>query len=157
MLQKHSIATTTELRSLKLLRAKTPLLYMFFFMNWLTHEFWTRTGRLITPIAPAHLLHPINSRSRKKRRNLWVGRCVSSWWPWFPSINHLLPVCWFTFWKSTLKQQLGCRFDMMDCKSSYFCILTYAIVYVLIYHKFIFRLYLYFLNSVLYFYQVLLY
>ena len=37
-----------------------------------------------------------------------------------------------------------------------FCILTYAIVYVLIYHI-IFRLYLYYLNNVLYFFQALLY
>ena len=36
---------------------------------------------LITHTALAHPLHPINSRSRNNRRNLWVGRCVSSWWP----------------------------------------------------------------------------
>ena len=41
----------------------------------------------------------------------------------------------------------------MDCKSAFCCILTYAIVYVLIHHM----LYLYILNSALYFYQVLLY
>ena len=28
--------------------------------------------------------------SRNKRRNLWVGRCVSSWWPWFPSRSSVL-------------------------------------------------------------------
>ena len=28
--------------------------------------------------------------------------------------NHLPPACWSTFWKSTFKQQLGCRFDIMD-------------------------------------------
>ena len=39
----HSIATITQSRSLKLLIAKTPLLHMFYFMNWLTNEFWTRT------------------------------------------------------------------------------------------------------------------
>ena len=46
------------------------------------------------------------------------------------------------FWKSNFKQQLGCRFDIMD-NISYFlvCVLTYAIVYVLI-HWFIFRFYL---------------
>ena len=32
----------------------------------------------------AHPLHAIDNRSRNKRRNLWVGWCVSSWWPWFP-------------------------------------------------------------------------
>ena len=42
-------------------------------------------GSLIAPMALAHPLHPIDNRSRNKRRNLWVGRCVSSWWPWFPS------------------------------------------------------------------------
>ena len=29
-------------------------------------------------ISVAHPLHPVNGRSRGKRRNLWVGRCVSS-------------------------------------------------------------------------------
>ena len=48
-----------------------------------------------------------------------------------------------TFWKSIFKQQLGCRFDIMDSISSYFCILTYAIIYVLIH--IILWLYLYFL------------
>ena len=42
--KKHSIATITQLRSLKLLIAKTPLLHMLYCMNSLTYEFWTRTG-----------------------------------------------------------------------------------------------------------------
>ena len=37
--------------------------------------------KVIIPMALAHPLLPINSRSRNKRRNLWVGWCVSSWWP----------------------------------------------------------------------------
>ena len=41
--KKHSIATITQLRSLKLL-IKTPLLHIFYYMNWLTHDIWTRTG-----------------------------------------------------------------------------------------------------------------
>ena len=45
---------------------------------------------LIAPMALAHPLHPIDNRSRNKRRNLWVGRCVSSWWPWFPSRSSVL-------------------------------------------------------------------
>ena len=32
-------------------------------------------------------------------------------------INHLPPACWSTFWKSNSKQQLGCRFDIMDNES----------------------------------------
>ena len=77
----------------------------------------------------------------------WLSlQCLVSW------INHLPPACWSTFWKSTFKQQLGCRFDITYSISSFFCILTYAIAYVLIHHT-IFRLYLYFLNNVLYFFK----
>ena len=43
--EKHSIATITPLRSLELLITKTPLLHMLYYMNWLTYDFWTRTGR----------------------------------------------------------------------------------------------------------------
>ena len=42
-----------------------------------------RVGVLITPTALAHPRHPIKSRLRNKRRNLWVGWCVSSWRSWF--------------------------------------------------------------------------
>ena len=42
--KKHSIATITQLRSLELLTAKTPRLHMLCYMNWLTHDFWSRTG-----------------------------------------------------------------------------------------------------------------
>ena len=40
----HSTATNTQLRSLEVLSAETPLLHMLYYMNWLTHDFWTRTG-----------------------------------------------------------------------------------------------------------------
>ena len=49
-----------------------------------------RMGVWLLCMTLAHPLHPINSRSRIKRRNLWVGRCVSSWWPLFPSRNCVL-------------------------------------------------------------------
>ena len=47
-------------------------------------------GSLIAPIALAHPLHPIDNRSRNRRRNLWVGWCVSSWWHLFPSRSAVL-------------------------------------------------------------------
>ena len=47
-------------------------------------------GSLIAPMALAHPLHPIDNRSRNRRRNLWVGWCVSSWWPLFPSGSSVL-------------------------------------------------------------------
>ena len=37
-------------------------------------------------MALVHPLHPITSRSKNKRRNLWVGWCVSSRWPCFWSV-----------------------------------------------------------------------
>ena len=42
--KKHSIATITQLRSLEFLTVNTALLHMFYYMNWLTYDFWTRTG-----------------------------------------------------------------------------------------------------------------
>ena len=47
-------------------------------------------GNLIAPMALAHPLHPIDNRLRNKLRNLGVGWCVSSWWPWFPSRSSVL-------------------------------------------------------------------
>ena len=44
MLQKIIVATITQLRRLELLIAKTSLLHMLYYMNWMTYEFWTRTG-----------------------------------------------------------------------------------------------------------------
>ena len=93
--KQYSIATITQLRfctSLELLIIKTPLLHMLYYMNWLTHDFGLEQecGSLIAPMALAHPLHPIDNRSRNKRQNLWVGWCVSSWWPWFPSRNSVL-------------------------------------------------------------------
>ena len=34
-------------------------------------------GSFITAMALADPLHPIRSRSRNKRRNMWIGLCVS--------------------------------------------------------------------------------
>ena len=91
--KKHSIATITKLRSLELL-IKTPLLHILYYiiqMDWhMIFGLEQEGGSLIAPMALAHPLHPIDNRSRNKRRNLWVGRCVSSWWPWFPSISSVL-------------------------------------------------------------------
>ena len=53
-------------------------------------------GSLIAPMALAHPLHPIGNRSRNRRRNLWVGWCVSSWWPLFPSRSYVL-ICIYIY------------------------------------------------------------
>ena len=47
-------------------------------------------GSLIAPMALAHPLHPIDNRSTNRRRNMWVGWCVSSWWPLFPYRSSVL-------------------------------------------------------------------
>ena len=70
----------------------------------------------------------------------------------FPKGGPLASCMLVHFFKSTLKQQLSCGFDIMDSIYSFFCILTYAIVSVLIHHI-IFRLDLYFLSIVLYFFK----
>ena len=126
---KSSIAKTTKLRSLKLLIAK--LLYCICYSLWID---WLMSfgpeqegGGLITPMALAHPLHPINSRSRNKRRNMWVGRCVSYWWHLFPSRNSVLIYihslwvlvigCIYTYtgsvvqywWSCTPSQSIGVR------------------------------------------------
>ena len=42
--KRHSTATITQLRSLEWLTAKTPIMHILYYMIWLTHNFWTRTG-----------------------------------------------------------------------------------------------------------------
>ena len=54
----------------------------------------------------------------------WLSlRRLVSW------INHLPPACWSTFWKSEFKQQLGCRFDIMD-NISYFFVFWHMQLYM---------------------------
>ena len=47
-------------------------------------------GSLIALMALAHPRHPIDSRSRNRHRNLWVGWCVSFDWRMFPSRSSVL-------------------------------------------------------------------
>ena len=72
----------------------SKLLYCICYIIWIDwHPIFgleQEGGSLIVPMALAHPLHPIDNRSRNKRRNLWVGRCVTSWWPWFPSRSSVL-------------------------------------------------------------------
>ena len=97
----HSIVTTTQLRSLELL---IKLLYCICYIIWIDwHMIFgleQEGGSLIAPMELAHPLHPIDNRSRKKRRNLWVGRCVSSWWPWFPSRSSVLIYIYYIYMHS---------------------------------------------------------
>ena len=88
-----------KLRSLKLLIAKKFLccIYYTLWIDWfMSFGLEQEGGSLITPMALAHPLHPINSRSRNKCRNLWVGRCVSSRWPLFLSRNFVL-ICIYIY------------------------------------------------------------
>ena len=55
-------------------------------------------GSLIIAIALPHPLHPINSRLRNKRRDLWVGQSISSWWPLSLSRNSLLIYSYLYVW-----------------------------------------------------------
>ena len=66
-------------------------------------------------------------------------------------INHLPPACWSTFWKSILNTNWTVGLTYWIVYLHFFCILTYAIIYVLIHHI-ILGLYFYFLN-ILYFFK----
>ena len=90
--KKHSIAMITQYRVWNLLTAKTPLLQMLYYMTWLTHDFWTRTGGWefdrshgAGTSSPSHWQQVAN-----RRRILWVGWCVSSRWPLFPPRSSVL-------------------------------------------------------------------
>ena len=96
----HSIATITRLRSLELLTTKSPLLHMLYYMNWLIFGLEQEGGSLIAPMALAHPLHPIDNRSKNRRRNLWVGWRASSWWPLFPSRSSVYIYIYMLFYMS---------------------------------------------------------
>ena len=74
-------------------------------------------GSLIAPMALAHPLHPIDNRSRNKRRNLWVGRCVSSWWPWFPSRSSVLIYMYIYMYVHSLKEFCYRSYIQRECHS----------------------------------------
>ena len=83
-----------------------------------------RMGVLITPMALTHRLHPIKCKSRNKRRNLWVGWCVSSWRSLFWPVHSIYYIhtskrhtsqtlvwpCWCIGWFDTVWFQV--RFQM---------------------------------------------
>ena len=81
----------TELRSLELL-IKTPLLHILYYINGLTHDFWTRTGGWeFDRSHDAGTSSPSHWQQVKEQAPKPVGwRCVSSWWPWFPSRSSVL-------------------------------------------------------------------
>ena len=56
------------------------ILYIDYAMAFVLEQ---EDGSWITHIELAHPFPPIISRSRNKRRNMWVGWCVSSGRPWF--------------------------------------------------------------------------
>ena len=77
------------------------LLYCICYTIWIdwhmTFGLEQEGGILIAPMALAHLLHPIDNRSKNRRRNLWIWWCVSSWWPLFPSRSSVLIYIYMQF------------------------------------------------------------
>ena len=117
------------------------------FCSWTFFENIGFNTVLRTPLCHILLLN-LDILQESFRLCNWLSlRRLVSW------INHLPPACWSTFRKSNSKQQLGCRFDIMDYESYFFCVLTYAIIYVMKHHI-IFRFYPLKYSS---FFQVLLY
>ena len=67
-----------------------------------------------TPLCHIKLLNTDILQGSFKLCNWFPLQCLVSW------INHLLPTCWSTFWKSAFKWEFGCGFDIMDIISSFF-------------------------------------
>ena len=85
-------ATITQLRSLELLTAQTLLLHMLYYMNWLTHEFWTRTGGWeFDRSHGAGTSYPSHWQHVEEQAPKPVGWMMcSSWWPLSPSRSSVL-------------------------------------------------------------------
>ena len=90
------------------------------------------SGSLIAPMALAHPLYPIDNRSRNKRRNLWVGRCVSSWWPWFPSRSSVLIYIYIYIYVSLIFLILS---SVIGCIYIYIYTHTHTHIYIYIYKQ----------------------
>ena len=79
--KRHSIAMTTKLLCMKIMILKfNCTCYDLWIDHSMSLELERKDGSLVTPMALAHPLHPIRSRSKNKRWDPWDGRCVSSWW-----------------------------------------------------------------------------
>ena len=88
-------------------------------------------GSLIAPMALAHPLHPIDNRSRNRRRNPWVGGCMiitpnsvirwcfSFWWSFYPPWSSVLIYIYiyisYGLCLSTLPQKCSTRTCADDC------------------------------------------
>ena len=91
-------------------------------------------GSFVTLMALPHSAHPIRNRLRNKHRNMWIGRCISSWWSsgnpfhvWYtyiPSIHCIIrnrassPAAYFAY--------------KLLCKSEYFTSSWYLLIMVCI-------------------------
>ena len=76
-------------------------------------KLWEQRSRTLHEHITSYHMNIIMEQIENKCWTLSLRRFVS----W---INHLPPACWSTFWKSNFKQQLGCRFDIMDNISYFF-------------------------------------
>ena len=59
-------------------------------------------GGLVAPVALACPLRPVDGGSRDGRWGLWVGWCVSSWWPLFPSRGSVLIDLYMLFYMGSV-------------------------------------------------------
>ena len=84
-------------------------------------------------MALVHPLHPIKHKSWNKRRNLWVGWCISSWWPRLWSINsiyHYIHTVYYSYILSEIhiRNKTWCGQDSlchnMDMGNMWYCALV---------------------------------
>ena len=87
--KKNSIATTIKITEFEIINSKnSPTAYVIFYE---LIKLWVLDSNKRVGVIPWHWhILSINNRLMNKRRTPWVERCVSSWWPLFPSINYVL-------------------------------------------------------------------
>ena len=89
----HDVVSINSCGFISILRLGMTLRCKFRLVYFGRHSKYSFIYRLVLNniFASVTSLWPhFDNRSRNKRRNLWVGRCVSTWWPWFPSRSSVL-------------------------------------------------------------------
>ena len=148
----HSLATC-QLRLIYYITTRDPILGIIICASMYSYGIKTLSDQspswctYLTPLCHILLLN-LDILQGSFRLCNWLSlRRLVSW------INHLPPACWSTFRKSNSKQQLGCRFDIMDYES-YFFVFWHMQLYMSWY---IISFFGFTLLNILHFFQVLLY
>ena len=109
--KKHSIATITQLRFGIIDSKNSSTAYMLYYMNWWTHDFWTRKGGWeFDRSHGASTSSPSRWQQVEEQAPKPVGWMMcSSWWPLFPSRNSVLIYIYIYIYRGMFFRQLPAR------------------------------------------------